>query len=165
MKRAMLSFVVAALFLAALPLAAQTGTWTAVGSTGVVDESAAAIYAFGITNLTYLANSTTPIVARYNVTNTWAVTDTPPWTILEMGYLDTNAFASVRADLLQVDPCTGAQTILCSVLSTDATAPTCAKCDFRPAINFGTNLYYVEVTLTHTVASVPVPSLFTLRIY
>ena len=85
--------------------------------------------------------------------------------ILEMGYLDTNAFASVRADLLQVDPCTGAQTILCSVLSTDATAPTCAKCDFRPAINFGTNLYYVEVTLTHTASTVQVPQLFTLRIF
>jgi hypothetical protein len=98
----MLSFVVAALFLAALPLAAQTGTWTAVGSTGVVDESAAAIYAFGITNLTYLANSTTPIVARYNVTNTWGASDTPPWKTLKMGYLDTGADDIVFPDAPKV---------------------------------------------------------------
>jgi hypothetical protein len=165
MKRALLSFVAAALFLAALPLAAQTGTWTAVGSTGVVDESAAGIYAFGSTNLTYLGASTAPIVARYNVTNTWGMSDTPPWTTLEMGYFDNNAFSSVRADLFQVDTCTGRQTLICTVTSIDAASPTCNKCSFTPAINFGISLYYVQVTLTHTASTVQVPQLFTLRIF
>jgi hypothetical protein len=165
MKRALLSFVAAALFLAALPLAAQTGTWTAVGSTGVVDESAAAIYAFGTTNLTFLPTSPGTIVARYNVTNTWGVSDTPPWKTLEMGYGDNNAAVSVRADLFQVNPCTGAQTLLCSVVSVDVSAPSCVKCAFNPIVNFATNLYYVQVTLSRTASTAPAPSLFTLRIF
>jgi hypothetical protein len=166
MKRALVSLAVAALFLAALPLAAQTGTWTAVGSTGVVDESATAIYAFGTTNLTYLSTtgSVAPIVARYNVTNTWGVSDTPPWTTLEMGYFDGSPATAVRADLFQVDPCTGLQTLLCSVTSFDASAPTCARCSFTAPINFNTNLYYVQVTLSRTAATAPLPSLFTLRV-
>lgn len=167
MKRAFVSLAVAALFLAALPLAAQTGTWTAVGSTGVVDESAAGIYAFGTTNLTYLSTSgsTAPIIARYNVTNTWGVSDTPPWTTLEMGYFDSTPATSVRADLFQVDPCTGNQTLLCSVTSIDSTINTCARCSFSAGINFATKLYYVQVTLTRTSGTVPPPSLFTLRIF
>jgi hypothetical protein len=167
MKRALLSFVVAALFLAALPLAAQTGTWTAVGSTGVIDDSAAAIYAFGTTNLTYLAasGSTASIFARYNVTNTWGASDTPPWKTLEMGYLDTGNLVSLRAELYQVDPCTGAQTLLCAVLSVDSTAATCRTCSFNPTVNFGTNLYYVQVSLNRSAVTVTPPSLFTLRIY
>jgi hypothetical protein len=165
MKRALLSFAVAILFLAALPLSAQTGTWTAVASTGVVDNSAVGIYSFGTTDLTYLTNSVRSIIARYNVTNTWGVTDTPPWSILEMGYLDPSTATSVQADLYQVEPCTGKQTLLCSVTSVDSTTPTCGKCEFHPVFNFGTNLYYVQVTLTHAVATAPSPSLFTLRIF
>jgi len=168
MKRVWVSLAVAALFLAALPLAAQTGAWTAVGSTGVVDESAAAIYAFGSTNLTYLGSSTSTnaIVARYNVTNTWGMSDTPPWTVLEMGYTDNNPSVSVRADLFKVDPCTGAQSLICTVTSLDSTTSTCARCPGFAAntFNFGTNAYYVQVTLTRTAITVTPPSLLSLRI-
>jgi hypothetical protein len=71
----------------------------------------------------------------------------------------------VRADLFQVDPCTGTQTVICSVGSVDATAPTCRKCVFAPTINFGGRLYYVQVTLTRSASTAPAPSLFTLRIF
>jgi hypothetical protein len=168
MKRVWVSLTIAVLFLAALPLAAQTGTWTAVGSTGVVDESAAAIYAFGTTNLTFLGNNTGTIVARYNVTNTWGggALDTPPWSILQMGYLDTNAATSVRADLFRVDPCSGVQTLLCTMTSTDASAPTCKVCTFAPgSINFAASVYYAQVTLTRSASTAPAPSLFSLRIF
>ncbi|HSG40099.1 MAG TPA: hypothetical protein VLE27_10720, partial [Thermoanaerobaculia bacterium] len=87
MKRTYLTLAVVFLFLAALPLSAQTGTWTAVGSTGIIDEASLGIFQFGTTNLTYNAGgSLSPIIARYNVTNTWGASDdTPPWTTLEMG--------------------------------------------------------------------------------
>jgi hypothetical protein len=164
----LVTLAVAALFLAALPLAAQTGTWTAVGSTGVIDESSTGVYAFGTTNLTYNGSTLlTPIIARYNVTNTYGggLSDTPGWQRLEMGYLDTNTATSLRAELYQVDPCTGAQTLLCAVLSVDASAPTCRVCGFNPVVNFGTNLYYVQVTLLRQAATAQAPQLFTLRIY
>jgi len=156
-----------ALLATALPAAAApTGSWTAVGSTGVVDESAVGIYSFGSTNLTYLAGSPSlaPIVARYNVTNTWELSDTPPWTTLEMGYFDSNAMTSVKADFIQVNPCTGAQVVLCSVTSTDSTASVCSRCVFTATANFGTFLYYVQVTLSRTSAAVAAPQLLTLKL-
>ncbi len=166
MKRMIGTFAVAFLFLAALPLTAQTGTWTAVGSTGVIDEASAGIYQFGTTNLTYNgAGSLSSIVARYNVTNTWGASDTPPWAFLEMGYLDTNPQVSVQATLFQVNPCTGAQTALCTVTSSDAGSAVCKRCQFTAGINFGTNLYYVQVTLSRTSATITPPFLYTLRIF
>jgi hypothetical protein len=168
MKRTLVTFAVAFLFLAALPLAAQTGTWTAVGSTGVMDESAAGIFQFGTTNLTYNgAGSLNPIIARYNVTNTFggAASDTPPWQFLEMGYLDTNPQVAVQATLFRVDPCTGAQIPLCTVVSSDAATSVCKRCQFTAGVNFATNLYYVQVVLTRQTAGVTPPQLFTLRIF
>jgi hypothetical protein len=168
MRRTFLPLAAAFLFLVALPLSAQTGTWTAVASTGVIDEASAGIYQFGTVNLTYNgAGSLANIVARYNVTNTWGggALDTPPWTWLEMGYVDNNPSVAVRADLIQVNPCTGAQVIICTVGSLDATAATCNRCNFTAPMNFATNLYYVQVTLSRTSTAVPPPHLLTLRIF
>lgn len=161
------SLAAAFLFLAALPLAAQTGTWTAVGSTGVMDESAFGLYAFGTTDLTYspTTGSTAPIIARYNVTNTWGVSDTPPWGWLEMGYFDPNNALSVRADLFRVNRCTGAQTPICTVISVDNPSRVCGRCQITTPLNFATNLYYVQVTLTRLTPGAGTPSLFTLRIF
>jgi hypothetical protein len=164
MKRTLVALAAAALLSTALPLAAATGTWTAVASTGVLDESAAGIYADGTTNLGYgPAGSIAPIVARYNVTNTWSVSDTPPWTILELGYFDSSPSSAVRADLFQVDPCTGSQTLLCSVTSVDNAASTCNSCQFAPTVNFAAKLYYVQVTISRSTTAVN-PQALTLRI-
>jgi hypothetical protein len=164
----LVTLAVAALFLAALPLAAQTGTWTAVGSTGVIDESSTGAYAFGTTNLTYNgAGLLTAIIARYNVTNTYGggLDDTPPWNTFEMGYLDTNPQVNIRAELFRVDPCTGAQVSICSLSSTDFATATCKQCFFTAGVNFGTNLYYVQIIMTRQTAGVVPPSLYTLRIF
>lgn len=160
-----LASLVLAVLLGALPAAAATGIWSAVGSTGVVDESAVGIYSFGSTNLTYLPASASlaPIVARYNVTKTWGASDTPPWSVLEMGYFDSSPLSAVQVDLIQVNPCTGSQVVLCSMTSLDATAATCNRCVFTAPINFATNLYYVQVTLSRTSNAVS-PQLLTLNI-
>jgi len=167
MNRQIIRFILAALLLAcALPVAAATGTWTAVASTGVVDESATGIYSFGSTNLGYLggSGSVAPIVARYNVTKTLSSSDTPPWTTLELGYFDNGTTGAVRADLFQVDRCTGAQTLLCSFTSIDFTTSTCGHCTFPATVNFVNNLYYVQVTLSRTSPNA-LPQAFTLRIF
>lgn len=167
MNRKFSFLALAALLLtAALPAAAATGTWTAVASTGVVDESAVGIYSFGSTNLTYLGGSASvaPIVARYDVTNTWAVSDTPPWTTLELGYFDSSPSSTVRAELFQVDRCTGIQKLICTVNSVDFTTSTCGHCTLAVPANFGINLYYVQVTLTRTIPTVT-PQALTLRIF
>jgi len=167
MKKVLVSLAVAVCVLAGLPLAAQTGTWTAVASTGVVDESAVGIYAFGTTNLGYNgAGSVAPIVARYNVTNTLGggVSDITPWTVLELGYFDNNAGSSVTATLFRVNPCTGAQAVVCSVTSFDSAVSTCNSCGFAAgAVNFANSLYYVEVKIGRNAAALN-PQALTLRI-
>jgi len=167
MKRVLVSLAVAVIVLAGLPLAAQTGTWTAVASTGVVDESAVGIYAFGSTNLGYNgAGSLSSIVARYNVTNTFGggVSDTPPWTILELGFFDNNVGSSVSATLFRVSPCTGAVTAICTANSFDNAASTCTSCQFPPTtFNFAASLYYVEVKIGRNAVALN-PQALTLRI-
>jgi hypothetical protein len=168
MKRAFISLAVAAVVLAGLPLAAQSGTWTAVASTGTIDESALGIFAFGSTNLGYLGGSAavTPIVARYNVTNTLGggVSDIMPWTTLELGYFDNSVNSAVRADFFRVDRCTGAQQLICTAGSVDAAASQCVRCTFPAGtVNFANNLYYVQVTLSRNAAAVS-PQALTLRL-
>jgi hypothetical protein len=167
MKRVLVSLAVAVAVFAGLPLMAQTGTWTAVASTGVVDESATGIYAFGTTNLGYNgAGSLATIVARYNVTNTFGggASDSPGWTILELGYFDNSPNSAVTATLFRVNPCTGAQVAVCAVTSFDNPAATCNSCQFGPAtFNFATNLYYVEVKISRNAVAVS-PQALTLRI-
>lgn len=166
MTKAIVRCTVLALFLAALPLAAQSGVWTAVGSTGTIDEASLPIYAVNTNNLTFLGASTGTVVARYNVTNTFGggLTDAPPWTTLEMTYFDIAATSSVSATLFRVNRCTNAFSVVCGVASVDATAPTCVSCNFPAgAINFATDSYVVEVRLSRTAA--PLPQLFSLRIF
>lgn len=168
MKSMLLTLTVAFLFLGALPLASQNGAWTAVGSTGVIDEGSLGIFQFGPTDLTYgPGSSLNSITARYNVTNTFggANSDTPPWQNLEMGYLDTNAQVGVQATLFQVDRCTGTQTALCTVMSVDNSISVCRRCQLTAPVDFGINLYYVQVVLTRSTTLVPPPQLFTLRIF
>jgi hypothetical protein len=169
MKKALIFFAVAAVAVSVtgLPLAAQTGTWTAVASTGVVDESATGIYAFGSTNLGYNgAGSVAPIVARYNVTNTLGggVSDTPPWTLLELGFFDNNAGSAVSATLFRVNPCTGVPTAICTASSFDSAASTCNFCQFPPTtFNFAAALYYIELRISRNAVALN-PQALTLRL-
>lgn len=155
-----------ALFLLPLSLSAQTGTWTAVASSGDIDETALGIFAVNGSSLQHQGASLTSIVARYNVTNTFGggLTDLPPWTTLELGSFDNTNLGGVRATLFQVDPCTGNQVALCGVGSVDAAAPTCQKCSFTQQIDFGQFLYYVEVVIFRSNGAV-FPAARTLRIY
>jgi hypothetical protein len=167
MKRAIVRCTVLALFLAALPLAAQSGAWTAVGSTGSIDEASLGIYAVGTNNLFHLAGTVGTVVSRFNVTNTFGggLTDAPPWTTLEMDYFDIAAAGMVSATLFQVNRCSNVTTVICGVNSIDATAPTCVRCTFPAGtINFAANNYVVEVRVVRNVANV-VPQLFGLRIF
>lgn len=166
MKRAIVRCAVLALFLAALPLAAQSGAWTAVGSTGTVDEASLAIHAVNTNNLTFLGASTGNIVARYNVTNTFGggITDAPPWTTLQMSYFDIAATSSVSATLFRLNNCSNVLNVICGVTSVDAVAPACVSCNFPAgSINFATGSYVVEVRLSRTAAALP--QLFSLRIF
>ena len=166
MKKSSLIPLALALFLLPLSLSAQTGTWTAVASTGAIDEASLGAYATNGSFLQHLAGSLVNVVSRYNVTNTFGggITDLPPWNTLELGYFDNAAGSTVSAVLFRVDPCTGARMVLCSIISADNAVATCQRCTFSQQIDFSNFLYYVEVTVTRNANNLT-PSARTLRIF
>ena len=170
MRTAIRCFTVLALLALPLPLLAQVNpVWTAVASTGTIDEAnftPAVNFVFGSTNLGFLGNNTGTIVARYNVTNIAGPVN-PAWNHLELGAIDTSGAAGnqVTATLYQVNPCTGVQVALCVATSiTTGAAGVCTDCNFINVINFTQFLYYVEVRISRNVANANEQAL-TLRIY
>lgn len=162
-----LVLLVLALFLLPLSMSAQGpgAGWTAVASTGAIDEASLTAYETNGSFLQHLAGSVVPVVARYNVTNSLAAfTNTPPWDNLELGYFDNAAGSAVSATLYRVDPCTGNRLALCTVTSIDNALATCRRCTFTQDMDFGNYLFYVEVTVTRN-ASALTPSARTLRIF
>lgn len=156
--------VFAILLLAAA--AARADHWTAVASTGTVDESAAGIFEMTGPSLGYLGGSPSlnRITARYNVTNT-AGQELPPWTTLELGYFDAAPGSSVNARLVRVKPCTGTETTLCTAFSVDSPSPTCVTCTIPTGtLDFANYLYYVEVSITRN-STTQRPQAITLRVY
>lgn len=167
MKRTLSLMALFFAVLLALPPGLQADHWTAVASTGTVDEAAEAFYAFAPnpTTLGYLAGSMSilPVVARYNVTNTSGL-DIATWNTLELGYFDNANGSAVTAQFFEVDRCTGQRTLICQVTSVNAAAASCVSCSFDATIDFANFLYYVEVTITRNNSNLQ-PTANTLRIF
>jgi hypothetical protein len=168
--------------------------WTSVASTGIVDESAfvggAPIFAFGpplspaalypptVSGVGYnpASASLTPIVLRYNVTNTAETGPLGPtqplWQFLELGSTAPQG-SLVAATLFRVRRCTGERAVICSVTNQNQPLPApptppgvCLRCQFPVgSINFAEELYYVEVVLRRSSATLPSPAAHTLRIF
>lgn len=141
--------------------------WTAVASTGVVDEESLGRYEATGSSITY--RSTSPsldsIVVRYNVTNLSLNQAIPGWTQLELGSAVPAAGGVVSATLFRVDPCTGQQQEICTTTNDGINAMgACKVCQFPAnAINFSSFLYYVRVVLDRADQPNP-PSVYTLRL-
>lgn len=158
-------FAAVALFLTALPLAAQTGTWTAVASAGAVDDSSLASFAKTAVGFQHASGALGTIYARYSVTNTYGLDDTPPWTTLDLGYYDFSSQGHVSVLLFQVDPCTGVATLICVKSSVETTTGAgCVSCPILQPIDFSKYNYVVEVQVTRSSVNA-IPIARTLRIY
>lgn len=157
---------IATVALLAVPAASFASHWTSVCSAGAIDESAFGRYQFLNSSLTFASGATGSVSARYNVTNTSVPGDnTPPYTTLQLGSLDTSLNGSVTATLYEVTPCTGAIAAICTVRSTTQPTADCNTCTFpNTTFNFSTNLYYVIVTLSRTSSSATTQA-NTLRIF
>jgi hypothetical protein len=153
MKR-FLPLGVLTLALFAAPFASLGQTWmTPCSSGGMIDESSTGLYQVFGSQLWHKAGATGDVVSRYDVINT-SDTATPAWTTLELGYLDTGSNGSITATLWQVDPCTGAATSICSVTSANSASAKCVECTFASdTFNFGTNFYFVNVTVSRSTTT------------
>lgn len=149
------------------PFQAVRSPWTAVGSTGVIDEASANFHAFGSADIGFRAGSPgTLITARYNVTNTFDNNpdpNFPGWTTLEMG---SNAPINtmIEARLFRIKTCDFTPQLLCIARNRSNDFP-CARCTIPTPIDFTSDLYYVEVVLDRTAATTSFPRMFTLRLF
>ncbi|HEY7544204.1 MAG TPA: hypothetical protein VID27_04945, partial [Blastocatellia bacterium] len=125
--------------------------WTAVASTGDIDEASVAFFGCSGPSLGFKGPNGASVTARYNVTNTYdndADPNKPGWDTLELGSQVPPAGAQITATLWQVDPCTGQQVPLCAAENHgEGPQPDCVECTFANSIDFGLFLYYVEVKI------------------
>jgi len=148
--------LVLTLFVAAVPLFAQTHDWTSVGNNGRVAPAGAFKLTWTGPTLKFNSISTGDIVARYPVTNTYGsgTSKTPPWTTLWSTFKDNSASGSVTTRLYEADKCTGAETLICTITSSDSSSNQCSSCTFSSStFDFANNVYWVEVTLNRTATS------------
>jgi hypothetical protein len=155
---------IATVALLAAPVASFASHWTAVCSTGAIDDADLDQYAFSLAALTFASGQTGTIQAKYNVTNTSQEVNIPPWTTLELAYLDTSTSSSVSATLFRVTRCTGAVLSIASVTSTDSATAHCSTDALSEVVNFGTYNYYIIVTVTRSSTSVS-PAAYTLTLF
>ena len=141
--------------------------WTAVGSSGAVDEDSLRAYAFGSADIGFRPGAPGSIItARYNVTNTFdnnANPNRPGWRQLEMGSKAPNS-TIIEAKLFQIKACDTTPVLLCTARNRSNDHP-CARCDFNAPIDFTDSLYYVEVTLNRFNSTTANPRMFTLRLF
>jgi hypothetical protein len=145
-----------ALFLAALPALAQTHDWTSVGVGGRVDKTSLFKVTFTGPTLRFNSISTGDLIARYPVTNTYGsgTSKTPAWTTLWSTYKDNSAAGSVTTKLYGVEECSGTETLICTITSSDSSSNQCSSCTFSSStFDFANNTYWVEVTLNRTATS------------
>lgn len=126
--------------------------WTAVGSTGVADESSLGLITMyqGVAALNYQAYGTA--VLRYNVTATDDLFGGNN-TRLVMRYLDNGSCSKVEACLFRYSLNTGQIDLLMTIDSNAFPASNAFQTRFvdsasLPAFDFNNNAYYVEVYLS-----------------
>ena len=146
----------------------QPKPWTAVGSTGVIDEASLTTFAFNGTEIGFRPGATaTIVVARYNVTNTFDNTpgapNKPGWTTMEMGST-APINTIVEAKLFEVKACTNDPVLLCTARNRSSDHP-CARCTITGTVDFTDKLYFVEVTLNRTSLNTTPPRMHTLRLF
>jgi hypothetical protein len=164
--RAIGSLFVLAILFAALPAAAQGYDWSTVGSVGIAPAGVG--HDFVDASFTFSGTRAGTLRARYPVTNTYggAISKTPAWTTFWISYTDDSSLGSVTARLYEVDKCSGTQTQICQVVSSDnGSSPACSSCTFGSStFDFANNTYYVEVAIQRNTNSGATESLHSMGI-
>ena len=144
---------------------AQAGWGTACSASASIEEHSLTNYRYSGPSLMHLQGTTGIVRARYSVMNTsYPNTPTPPWTTLELGYLDNGA-GYVEAELFGVQICTSAIFTIADITSVDSPRGTCITATFAPdTFDFDNYLYYVTVKVYRATTDLDVRA-NTLRIY
>lgn len=145
MKRNLILAAAALFLLTTLPASAQL--WSSAGSTGIIDESSAALYEFSGQSLQFKAGATGTIVARYPIVSDIS---NPGWGSFWIGY----AGPGVTVRIKEVNQCGNTETTL-TTYNGNSEAYICISHMFFGLFtwNFSQNSYYLEVTLTRATTA------------
>lgn len=153
--KAITSLSVLALLLLTVPAVAQNYDWSNVGSVGSIQAGIG--HNFIGPSFTFAPTRTGTLTTRYNITNTvgGAIDKSPPWTTCSMAYTDNSSSGQLNLRLVQVDKCSNAETIICTIMSQDNGS--CDTCTFtNNTIDFANNFYYIQTNITRTSTSATV---------
>jgi hypothetical protein len=139
-------------FVAMLAVAssAHAQTWTAVASSGALDNFSLSTYSSSFAMLGFNTTASANVNAIYNVTNL-KDSGNPAWTTLEFtarvpspGGLNTFA----TAGLYRVPKGSATQSVICTALAPGTSAISTSSCTFSSAlIDFANYNYFVRVSL------------------
>ena len=140
----------------ALPSFGSEMDWSVVGSGGEIDEDSLTLYEYAGARVRFKSTATGTITVRYPVSaygNSNGLQ--PPWDTLRITSIDNSPLGSVTAKLVAVNDCDGAETTICTV--TGSGSPGCEDCNYASTtIDFESQAYYIEATLTRSSTSADV---------
>lgn len=147
MKRNLLLVAATLLLLASLPASAQN-LWGEAGSSGIIDESSAALYEFSGPTLRFKAGAVGTIVARYPIDSD---SSNPGWASMSLSY----AGAGVTVRVVEVNQCSAAEVTVTTFNNPNSPEATiCVGHIFGGwPYNFSQHVYYLEVTLTRATTA------------
>jgi hypothetical protein len=142
-------WIVLSLTVFAFASSARAQVWTAVASTGAIDEQSTGIYAVNQATLFFRFGGTGDIWSYYNVTNP-RDSGNPAWTTLEftgqLGGANLNTFAT--ATLFRVPRGSASALGVCTAIAPNTGALSTSTCTFSSSlIDFNNNSYFVQIVL------------------
>lgn len=152
--------------LLAVSSSAGAQVWTAVASTGAIEDTSLANYFAGGASLAFRSGATGTVGAGYNVTNP-LTSGSPSWTTLEL--TGRNAGGSpatfANATLYRVPKNGTTASGVCTVLAPATGATSTTTCTFSSAlIDFANYNYFVRVILGRD-STASIQAAFGLRVY
>jgi len=140
--------------------------WTAVGSTGAVEDTSLANYFAGGSSLAFRSGATGTVAAGYNVTNP-LTSGSPAWTTLELTARNAGGSPATfaNATLYRVPRTGSSASGLCTLAAPATGATSTTTCTFSSTlVDFANYNYFVRVILGRD-STASTQAAFGIRVY
>ena len=153
--------------LLAVSSSAGAQVWTAVASTGAIEDASLGNYFAGGASLAFRSGATGTVGAGYNVTNPLDTSASPSWTTLELTGRNAGGSAATFANATLYRVPKGGTTAsgVCTVVAPATGATSTTTCTFSSAlIDFANYNYFVRVILGRD-STASIQAAYGLRVY
>lgn len=156
-------------FAALLTVSSNAGAqvWTAVASTGAIEDTSTGTYFAGGSSLAFRAGATGTVGANYNVTNPNDTSGSPSWTTFELTARNAGGSAATfaNATLYRVPRTGSGASGVCTIVAPATGATSTTTCTFSSSlIDFANYNYFVRVILGRD-STASTQAAFGMRVY